>query len=126
VYLASTRALVAYADTEKAAPAAYGWVYWETANITYAGGYTSLTGGTAYWLVVTGDGASVLVAATDGHSSGDSAYVSADYTGGFADPIAAGTNSTKWPSIKCGVEPAAASGLSIPVAMAHYRRLREN
>lgn len=68
-----------------------------------------LTGGTHYLLVTTADGADVASGVT-GVVSGYSKYVSAEYTGGFPDPIAAGSNDTNLFSVRCGVTAAAAAG----------------
>jgi hypothetical protein len=68
-----------------------------------------LTGGTHYLLVTTADGADVASGCT-AVASGNSKYISAEYTGGFPDPIAAGSNDTNLFSVRCGVTAAPAAG----------------
>jgi hypothetical protein len=123
VYRAADRVLIAYSSAVKAISGGWAWVSWNDTEITYSGSFTSLTGGVAYWLVATGNGTNILVALTTGHTSGDCAGIAADYTGGFPDPIAAGTANDYWYQIKCGVE-AAAGGSIVPLAMHHYKLQR--
>lgn len=81
----------------------------------------AITGGTSYILAVTADGD------IHGHkaagSSGDHKYIATDYTGGFPDPIAAGTNSATLEDVRCGVEPAPVGGANIVPIIDHHNRM---
>jgi hypothetical protein len=78
----------------------------EHTSFTWHNSYTTLTGGTTYHFGATGDTALSFLYGTTG-SSGDSRYVTGDWTGGFTDPWP-GTSSasTLRDHIRASVEPA--------------------
>jgi len=81
-----------------------------------------LTGGTNYILsagLSTGGLQIYKTSVTSGHAK----YVTGDITAGFPASLASGSDAASEWSLRCGVEPVSSS-LSIPVAMASYRRRR--
>lgn len=83
-----------------------------------------LTGGTNYKLIVSCDNSISEWSNYSGGTNGDFSWGANDYTGGFPATRAAGSNTSAIYLIRCGVEPAAAGGLSIPLVMQSYRRRR--
>lgn len=98
-----------------------GWVT-HSAFVDPAGSPSTpiLTGGTDYILVFAVDSTDVTIYYTAG-SNGDVAYNTNDYTGGFPDTLASGTNYNRRYPIRAGVEEV--GGGSVLLHAQHYYRL---
>jgi len=91
----------------------HAW-YTHTSFVDAAGSAISpqITGGTAYLIAVTADGANIYIAA-NGTRTNNNKYSSNDYTGGFPSSYTPSTTSTPICCCRCGVEPAAGGGVSV-------------
>lgn len=80
----------------------------------------TLTGGTKYIIVFTLDAATTATTHASSNSTTYGVYGINDYTAGFPSSLTPYAAYRCWP-VRAGVE-APSAGLSIPVAMAHYRQ----
>jgi hypothetical protein len=109
VYSGTT--LVVEGSTTVDPPNPRAWTGYASVGLTWRNGYTYLTGGETYLLVVSNkyDGAGTLYGTT-GLASGTWKYKVADYTGGLPDPLPTGfSDYTINVNIRCGVEPSTSS-----------------
>lgn len=109
---------VAQWDAEYA-PGSTGW-YSITSFVNQGGSpiTPTLVGGNMYILIITTDGTHEVYHDTAGANT--CGLITTDYTGGFPATITPAGSSTREYCVRALVEPAAAGGLSIPVAMHYY------